>query len=269
MRDAGAANLEMSWRLWGDRGAVFSTGPPGLTAAVDAAPAESTGGALLAGARAMVPLMLAVTPQGLALGLALGQLPTDHLAAWSSSAFIYSGSAQLALVTAYATQSAGATAVLVALVINARLLFYSAALAPHWRDRPAGWRVLAGYLLIDPSFMLAQERYAKPGTARAKAHFYLGGAMLLWAWWQLVTAVGLLAPSVVPHMHALSAAAPLCFVALLASAITDRSRLLAAGVAVAAAVALAGLPWSAGLGVAMVVGVVAGDLAGRRREVAR
>ncbi len=241
----------------------------GLTAAVDAAPAESTGGALLAGARAMVPLMLAVTPQGLALGLALGQLPTDHLAAWSSSAFIYSGSAQLALVTAYATQSAGATAVLVALVINARLLFYSAALAPHWRDRPAGWRVLAGYLLIDPSFMLAQERYAKPGTARAKAHFYLGGAMLLWAWWQLVTAVGLLAPSVVPHMHALSAAAPLCFVALLASAITDRSRLLAAGVAVAAAVALAGLPWSAGLGVAMVVGVVAGDLAGRRREVAR
>jgi predicted branched-subunit amino acid permease len=181
----------------------------GVTAAAGATPAESTRSAVLAGARAMVPLMLAVTPQGLTLGLALGQLPTDHLAAWSTSAFIYSGSAQLALVTAYATQSAGLAAVLVAVVINARLLFYSAALAPHWRDRPARWRLLAGYLLIDPSFALAQERYTKPGTARAKANFYLGGAALLWIWWQMVTAVGLLVPSVVPHLQVLSAAAPL------------------------------------------------------------
>jgi len=217
----------------------------------------------------MVPLMLAVTPQGLTLGLALGQLASDHLAAWSTSALIYSGSAQLALVTAYASGSAGVAAALVALVINVRLLFYSAALAPYWRDRAFGWRLLAGYLLIDPSFALAQERYGKPGAARAKASFYLGGAALLWLWWQLVTAVGLLLPSVVPHLHALSAAAPLCFVALLAGAIRDRVTAVAAGTALLAGAVLAGVPWSGGLGVAMVLGIVAGALTGRRREVAR
>src|SRR4051812_50076229 len=102
-----------------------------------AIPAPTTRAAAVAGGRAMIPLLLAVTPQGLTLGLALGQLPVDHLAAWSSSWLMYSGSAQLALVSTYATGSAGLTAALVALVINLRLLFYSAAIAPHWRG-PAG-----------------------------------------------------------------------------------------------------------------------------------
>jgi predicted branched-subunit amino acid permease len=211
------------------------------------------------GARAMVPLMLAVTPQGLTLGLALGQLPTDRLAAWATSSLIYSGSAQLALVSAYAG-GAGLTAVVVTLVINARLLFYGAAMAPLWRDRSLRWRALAGYLLIDPSFALAQERDRQPGTAKAKAAHYLGGAVLLWIWWQTITGIGLALPSVVPHLKALSAAAPLCFVALLAGTVKDRRGLAAAGSALIAGAALATLPGSTGLAVAMVAGVAAGSL---------
>jgi predicted branched-subunit amino acid permease len=209
------------------------------------------------GARAMVPLMLAVTPQGLTLGLALGQMPADHLAAWATSFLVYAGSAQLALVSAFAG-GAGVTAVLVALVINARLLFYSAAMAPQWREQPRAWRVLAGYLLIDPSFAHAQERDRQPGTAREKAVHYLGGAVALWLWWQFVTGIGLALPSVVPHLQVLSAAAPLCFVALLAGHVKDRRGLLAAGVALIAAAALATLPGSAGLPLAMAAGVAAG-----------
>jgi predicted branched-subunit amino acid permease len=234
-----------------------------------APPAETTAGALWAGARAMVPLALAVTPQALTLGLALGQLPVDHLAAWSTSPLLYAGSAQLALVTEYATEPTGPTAIGVALLINARLLFYSAALAPHWRDRSARWRLLAAYLLIDPSFALAQQRYGRPGTAHGRATFYLGGAVLLWAWWQLTTAAGLLAPAAVPHLPALSAAAPLCFVALLCGAIRDRATAVAVAAAGLVAAGLAGLPGSIGLAVAMVVGVLAGGRAARRKEVDR
>jgi predicted branched-subunit amino acid permease len=205
-----------------------------------------------AGAQAMVPLMLAVTPQGLTLGLALGQMPTGRLAAWATSSLIYSGSAQLALVSAY-VGGAGLTAIVVALVINARLLFYSAAMAPLWRDRPLGWRVLAGYLLIDPSFVLAQEKRREPA-------YYLGGAVLLWIWWQLVTGAGLLMPSVVPHLKVLSAAAPLCFVALLAGAVKDRRSVAAAGTALAGGAALVTWPGSAGLAAAMIAGVAAGSV---------
>jgi predicted branched-subunit amino acid permease len=214
----------------------------------------------------MVPLMLAVTPQGLTLGLALGQLPTDRFAAWATSPLIYAGSAQLALVSAYAG-GAGLTAIVVALVINARLLLYSAAMAPAWRERSPGWRVLAGYLLIDPSFALAQERDRQPGSASEKAAHYLGGAALLWIWWQLVTGVGLLLPSVVPHLTTLAAAAPLCFVALLAGSVKNRRTAIAAGTALVGGAALATLPGSAGLAVAMVTGVAAGSLVRTQSEV--
>lgn len=208
------------------------------------------------GLRTMVPLMLAVTPQGLSLGLALGQLPTGRLAAWSTSGLIYSGSAQLAMVTAYAG-GAGLSAVLIALVINARFLFYGAAMAPQWSDRSLRWRVLAGHLLVDPSFAHAQERQSQPGTRAEKAAHYLAGAVLLFFWWQLVTAVGVLLPAVVPHLPALSAAAPLCFVALLAGAVKSRRKRIGALTALVAGLVLAPLPGSAGLAVAMVLGILA------------
>lgn len=223
--------------------------------------------ALLAGARGMVPLMLAVTPQGLTLGLALGQLHTDHFAAWSASWLIYGGSAQLAAVATYTGGSAGVAAVLAALAVNMRLLFYSAAVAPFWRHRSWHWRLLAGYLLVDPSFMLAQQRYGRPGTAREKAGYYLGGALLLWTWWQLVTAVGILAPAIVPNAGWLSAAAPLCFVAILANTVRDHRALAAATTSVVAALTLAALPWGTGLAVAIVAGMSAGSIVRRRKEV--
>jgi predicted branched-subunit amino acid permease len=216
----------------------------------------------------MVPLMLAVTPQGLTIGMALGQTPTDHLAAWSASWLIYSGSAQLAAVATYTAGSASAVAaVLAAMAVNIRLVFYSAALAPHWRHRSVRWRLLAGYLLVDPSFMLAQQRHDRPGSAREKAGYYLGGGLLLWVWWQLVTAVGLLAPAIVPNAAWLAAAAPLCFVAILANKVRGRAALAAAATSVVAAFTLAALPWGTGLAIAIVVGVSAGSIARPRTEV--
>jgi predicted branched-subunit amino acid permease len=125
--------------------------------------------------------------------------------------------------------SSAVAAVVVTLVINLRLLLYGAALAPQWRGRSIGWRLIAGYLLVDPSFVLAQDRNPGPGTAGSQSTFYLGGAIVLWLWWQVVTGVGILAPAVVPHLDALNAAAPLCFVALLAGSVRERPALIAVG----------------------------------------
>ena len=214
--------------------------------AAPAPPSSPPGTDLLAGARAMVPLMLAVTPQGLSLGVALGQMHGDHLVAWATSALVYSGSAQLALMTTYATS--GIAAIAVTLIINLRLVLYSAALAPRWRERSLGWRLIAGHLLIDPSFILAQQR--------ATFSFYLGGASVLFVWWQVVTGAGILAPALIPHLDALWAAAPLCFVALLAGAVKDRTTIVAAGVALATSIALGVLPYSLGLVAAIAAGLV-------------
>lgn len=215
---------------------------------------------LLTGARAMVPLALSVTPIGLTAGVTFGQLPVDQLAAWSTSWLIYSGSAQLVAVTTYAAHPAGlAAAVLAAVAVNARLALYGAAMAPRWKDLPLRRRLLAAYLLIDPSFANAQ--------GRSFAH-YLGGGLLLWVWWQLVTAVGMLAPSVVPDGDVLWAAAPLCFVAMLAGgALRDRTGVVVAGTAAVVGVAGGGLPWGIAPLLAMALAMTAGALV-RRRPVA-
>jgi predicted branched-subunit amino acid permease len=218
------------------------------------APPAATRPDLIAGARAMVPLMLAVTPQGLSLGVALGQMRGDHLVAWATSGLVYSASAQLALMTTYATS--GVAAIMVTLIINVRLMLYSAALAPQWRERSLGWRLVAGHLLIDPSFVLAQQRNEAPGSARSRSAFYLGGAIVLFVWWQVITGLGVLAPALIPHLGALWAAAPLCFVALLAGAVKERTTIVAAGVALVTSVTLAALPYSLGLAAAIAAGLV-------------
>jgi predicted branched-subunit amino acid permease len=115
--------------------------------------------------------------------------------------------------------------------------------------------------------MLAQQRHDRPGSAGEKAGYYLGGGLLLWVWWQLVTAVGVLAPAVVPDSAWLAAAAPLCFVAILASKVRGRAALAAAAASAVAAFTVAALPWGTGLAIAIVAGVWAGSIARRRTEV--
>jgi predicted branched-subunit amino acid permease len=66
--------------------------------------------------------------------------------------------------------------VLAALVVNARMLLYSAALAPHTADWPTRWRWAGAYFLADPVYALATTRFAGPsGTAqpRDRYRYYL------------------------------------------------------------------------------------------------
>ena len=58
---------------------------------------------------------------------------------------------------------------LAALVVNARMLLYSAALAPHAAGWPARWRWLGAYLLADPVYALAITRFTGAHDATARA----------------------------------------------------------------------------------------------------
>ena len=76
-----------------------------------------------------------------------------------------------------------------ALIINIRLIFYSATMARHWRGTPRWWRFVAAYLLIDPSFAVGLDGYRRLGRDRAHA-YYLGGAVLLWVSWLAAIGAG-------------------------------------------------------------------------------
>jgi predicted branched-subunit amino acid permease len=73
------------------------------------------------------------------LGGALASTSVDPWVAWSSSALLFGGAAQLAAVQLLDQGAAVGMVVLTALVVNARHLLYSASLSPHTgTGRPAG-----------------------------------------------------------------------------------------------------------------------------------
>ena len=144
---------------------------------------------IAAGARTMVPWLAGIVPFGLVIGVSAAQADVPALAGWLTGPLIYAGSAQLAAIGMLGAGAAPVAVVAVALVINVRLIFYSAAMARHWRGTPWWWRLVAGYLLVDPSVAVGLDGYRRLGRDRGHAH-YLGGAVLLWACWLAAIGAG-------------------------------------------------------------------------------
>jgi predicted branched-subunit amino acid permease len=236
----------------------------------------------LAGARAMLPWLAAVTPFGLVIGVSAGQASISNLAGWLTAAAIYGGSAQVAAIQLLDAGAAALTVLVTVLTINLRLVLYSAALSRYWKGTPLWWRLLAGYLLIDPSFVVGMGRYSgargEPAAARAvdadlrPAHaYYSGAAALLWVGWLAAVAVGTIGGAAVPAGWHLELLVPLYLVGQIVPQLRrrpSRRTVLVSGCVAAACVAA---PLHLGIAVAIACGLVAGSVAaraGRRSPVA-
>ena len=215
------------------------------------------------GAAAVVPLLVGVVPFGLIFGVTAAGSAVGGGLGYASSLIIFAGAAQLATVQLISTGSAAAVVIATALVINARHLMYSAALAPHFRDFPAGWRAALPYVLTDQAFAVSITRYDQGADPAYKRWFFLGGALSLWATWQLTTAAGVVLGASVPESWSLDFAIPLVFLALLVPAVKDRPSLVAAVVAGLVAVAAHDVSYNLGLIIGAVSGIAAGVVAER------
>ena len=89
-----------------------------------------------------LPLFVPAIPFGLVIGLAITESGMNPFVGWSGSWLIFGGAAQLTLVTLLGSGVAVAAAVGTALVVNARHLMYSAALAPTFQSQPRWFRWL-------------------------------------------------------------------------------------------------------------------------------
>ena len=153
-----------------------------------------------------------------------------------------------------------------ALVVNARMLLYSAALAPHTAGWPARWRWLGAYLLADPVYALAITRFTGPTrTARAigSATTSPSGWCSVPAWLAL-TGAGVLLGGVLPTSLRLDLAAPLTFLLLLLPMLTSRPAYAAAVTGGTVAVAASGLPLGLGLLAGAAAGIAVGGWLGGR-----
>ncbi len=228
-------------------------------------PARSTAGQ---GVRDTIAVVVAYIPFGLALGATMARTGVDPLVAWSSSPLLFGGAAQLLSVQLLDTAATPVVVILGALVVNARMLLYSASLAPHAAAWPTRWRWAGAYLLADPVYALAIGRYTRPdrgGDPHHRLVYYLSVGLSLWVAWQAITGAGILLAAVLPAGLHLELAAPLTFLLLLLPMLTSRAAYAAAATGATVAVAASGLP----LGVGLLVGAAAGIAAGALVEGSR
>ena len=211
-----------------------------------------------------LPLFVPAIPFGLVIGLAITNTGMNPFVGWSGSWLIFGGAAQLTLITLLGTGVAVAAAVGTALVVNARHLMYSAALAPTFQRQPRWFRWLGPYLLIDQLFALTTVRpEEEPDSFRA---YYLAAGATFWILWSIVVALGLLLGPVVPEEWNLEFAIPILFIGLLVLGIDHWAEMVAALAGAGVTYLAAGLPNRTGLLVGAFVGMIAGFAAERLRH---
>lgn len=109
--------------------------------------------AFASGAKAIAPVLLALTPFGMAFGATAMGSGLSTIEALAMSVIVLAGAAQLAAVQLIAADTSVAVVVLTVLVINLRLTLYSASLAPHFRPLPIGWKGFLSYHLTDQAYI--------------------------------------------------------------------------------------------------------------------
>ncbi|MEQ6901526.1 AzlC family ABC transporter permease [Nocardioides sp. YIM 152588] len=246
---------------------TLATAPqaPATTANVHDRPAGPADGSTPArppvrdGLRAIVPICLGVAPMAVALGALVGGSDLDPVAALSSSVLVMAGSAQLTLLDMSIRDLDALVIVATALLINARFLAYSAAMA-SWFPTSSRWqRALLALPLVDQMFLVtANDRARVRRTEAERRRFYAAAAAALVTVWVVAQVAGYLFGALLPEAFALQAATPLCLSGLLAVSLKDRRAwgAAAAGGAATALLALALGPAAILLGIAVAVVLV-------------
>ncbi|MEE8421279.1 MAG: AzlC family ABC transporter permease [Dehalococcoidia bacterium] len=219
--------------------------------------------AALAGARDMLPLIVALTPLGLLAGASVAESSVRNDIGLIGGVVMYGASAHITAISLLGSGAGGLTIVAAVVVINARGLVYSAALSTHLRHQPAWFRWGAPYLLVDPLFALVSRRADSYGGGDELRAYYLGSGLTLLAAWVPVMVAGVLVGPALPDAAWIDFAIPALFIGFLVPGLGGRSSYIAAGFGGAVALAALGMPGGIGLIVATLVGAAAGIVAER------
>ncbi|MDX1467803.1 MAG: AzlC family ABC transporter permease [Acidimicrobiia bacterium] len=211
-----------------------------------------------------LPLFAPAIPFAFVIGLTIVETGFPRLLGWSTAPIIFGGSAQLVLISLLGGGTAAVAAITAGLVVNARHIMYSAALAPTFQSQPRWMRWLAPYLLIDQIFALASLRSDDdPASFRT---YYLACAATFWPLWLSFVAIGLFIGPVVPVEWNLGFAVPILFLGLVVMGIDKYPKLVAALVGAGVTFVAAGMPHRTGLLVGALAGIAAGTVAEKLRE---
>ncbi len=211
------------------------------------------------GVRDIVPMVLGVLPFGLAIGAMIGTSSLTTAQGLFSGPGILAGAAQMSTVEMIEAGAAPVVIVLSALIINARILLYGAALAPWFREAPVGRRLLLAIPVIDQLHFTCTPRFERGDLDGRGRQLYLAGAAgLLVTSWTLTQAIAIVGGARLPDWVGLRIAAPLALAGLLAKSTTSGAAVASAVAAAVIATAGVGLPLHSSVLVATLAGMAVG-----------
>ena len=107
---------------------------------------------------------------------------------------MFAGAAHLAALTTLAAGAGALTALATAVLINVRLLLYSASIQPRFRAQPRWFRWLGPALLIDQTYLMVTARDDLDDPVRFRRYWSCAGGLLLGCWVATVALGSVLGP---------------------------------------------------------------------------
>ncbi|MFC6639223.1 branched-chain amino acid ABC transporter permease [Sulfitobacter sp. JBTF-M27] len=222
-----------------------------------------------------LPFILVIIPFATLFGLLAVEAGLNVIEALVFSLVVIAGAAQF---TALQLMQEDAPTIIVlasALAVNLRMAMYSASLTPYIGSAPLWQRALAAYLTVDQSYMVSVAQFEKEPqmTVPQRIAYFFGAVTPVVPLWYIFTVVGAMLGSRVPDSWALDFALPITFLAMIAPMFRTLAHVVAAFVAVVVSLLAVGVPFSLGIIIAGVAGMVAGAQAElwleRRRELSQ
>jgi len=206
------------------------------------------------------PFILVIVPFALLFGLLATEAGLSVIEALAFSVVVIAGAAQFTALQLMQEHAPTVIVLVSALAVNLRMAMYSASLTPWIGSAPMWQRALAAYLTVDQSYVVAMAQFEKTPELpiRQRMAYFFGAVTPVVPLWYIFTFVGALIGAQVPDGLALDFAIPITFLAMIAPMFRTLAHVVAAFVAVLVSLLAVQVPYSMGLMVAGVAGMMAG-----------
>ena len=206
------------------------------------------------------PFILVIVPFATLFGLIATEAGLSVFETLAFSVVVIAGAAQFTALQLLQEEAPTIIVLASALAVNLRMAMYSASLTPWIGGAPLWQRALAAYLTVDQSYVVSMAQYerAPDMTVAQRIAYFFGAVTPVVPLWYLFTFIGALLGAQVPEAWALDFAIPITFLAMIAPMFRTVAHVVAAFVAVFVSLLVVEVPYSLGLIIAGISGMVAG-----------
>ena len=206
------------------------------------------------------PFILVIVPFATLFGLIATEAGLSVFETLAFSIVVIAGAAQFTALQLLQEEAPTIIVLASALAVNLRMAMYSASLTPWIGGAPLWQRAFAAYLTVDQSYVvsIAQFERAPEMTMPQRIAYFFGSVTPVVPLWYLFTFLGALLGAQVPDTWALDFAIPITFLAMIAPMFRSLAHVVATFVAVAVSLIVVDVPYSLGLIIAGIAGMIAG-----------